>query len=95
MEIQSVSKAWLKKAEVKGSVYAVEIPLKKLLKPGRKSVKYEPVSKFFGMRRDLSLVVDRNVQFAQLQQLVKQSKTKHLSDVRVFDVFEGKPLRRG
>ena len=95
VEIQSVSKAWLKKAEVKGSVYAVEIPLKKLLKPGRKSVKYEPVSKFFGMRRDLSLVVDRNVQFAQLQQLVKQSKTKHLSDVRVFDVFEGKPLEEG
>jgi len=95
VEIQSVSKAWLKKAEVKGSVYAVEIPLKKLLKPRRKSVKYEPVSKFFGMRRDLSLVVDRNVQFAQLQQLVKQSKTKHLSDVRVFDVFEGKPLEEG
>ena len=47
------------------------------------------------MRRDLSLVVDRNVQFAQLQQLVKQSKTKHLSDVRVFDVFEGKPLEEG
>ena len=93
--IHSVSKAWLKKAEVKGQVVAVEIPLKKLLKAGRKSVKYQPVSKFFGMRRDLSLVVEESVPFAQLQQLVKQSKVKHLSDVKVFDVFEGAPLEAG
>ena len=93
--IHAVSKAWLKKAEVKGQVVAVEIPLKKLLKAGRKSVKYQPVSKFFGMRRDLSLVVDESVPFAQLQQLVKQSKVKHLSDVKVFDVFEGAPLEAG
>jgi phenylalanyl-tRNA synthetase beta chain len=93
--IHAVSKAWLKKAEVKGQVVAVEIPLKKLLKAGRKSVKYQPVSKFFGMRRDLSLVVEESVPFAQLQQLVKQSKVKHLSDVKVFDVFEGAPLEAG
>ena len=93
--IHAVSKAWLKKAEVKGSVIAVEIPLKKLLKAGRKTVKYEAVSKFFGMRRDLSLVVDQNTPFASLQQLVKQHKIKYLSDVRVFDVFEGAPLEAG
>lgn len=93
--IQAVSKAWLKKAEVKGSVIAVEIPLKKLLKASRKSVKYEAVSKFFGMRRDLSLVVDQNTPFSALQQLVKQHKIKYLTDVRVFDVFEGAPLEAG
>lgn len=93
--IHAVSKAWLKKAEVKGSVIAVEIPLKKLLKAGRKSVKYEAVSKFFGMRRDLSLVVDQNTPFSALQQLVKQHKIKYLTDVRVFDVFEGAPLEAG
>ncbi len=95
VEIQSVSKSWLKRAEVKGEVIAVEIPLKKLWKAGRKSVKYQPVTKFFGMRRDLSLVVDKSTAFSQLQQLVKQSKVKHLSDVRVFDVFEGAPLESG
>jgi len=93
--IQMVSKKWLKKAEVKGNAIAVEIPLKKLLKPSRKEVKYQPVSKYFGMRRDLSLVVDESIPFAQLQQLVKQSKVKHLSDVRVFDVFQGAPLEAG
>lgn len=93
--IHAVSKAWLKKAEVKGSVIAVEIPLKKLLKASRKSVKYEAVSKFFGMRRDLSLVVDQNMPFSALQQLVKQHKIKYLTDVRVFDVFEGAPLEAG
>lgn len=93
--IHAVSKAWLKKAEVKGSVIAVEIPLKKLLKASRKSVKYEAVSKFFGMRRDLSLVVDQNTPFSALQQLVKQHKIKYLTDVRVFDVFEGAPLEAG
>lgn len=95
MDIQTVSPKWTKRAEVKGTVYAWEFPLKKLYKSGRKSVKVQPVSKFFGMRRDLSLVVDADQGFDRWMGLVRQSKVKYLQDVRVFDVFEGAPLEKG
>jgi phenylalanyl-tRNA synthetase beta chain len=95
LDIKKVSVKWLKRAEVKGSVFAVEVPLKKLFKPARKQIKVEPVSKYFGIRRDLSLVVERSQGFERWLQLVKQSKIKFLKDVKVFDVFEGAPLEEG
>jgi phenylalanyl-tRNA synthetase beta chain len=66
--------------------------LKKLLKPARKTLRYQEPGKYFSIRRDLSLVVDKSVCFEDLNQVVKQNKLKFLTDVRVFDVFEGKPL---
>ncbi len=92
IEILPVSTKWLKKAGVNGMVFSVEIPLKKLLKPARKSVRYQEPGKYFSIRRDLSLVVDKSVRYDDLYAVVKQTKLKFLTDVRVFDVFEGKPL---
>ena len=92
LQIESVSKKLTKQAEVKGSVWTVEIPLKKLFKPARKTVRYEEPSKFFNMRRDLSLVIDKKVQFKDLLATTNATKVKNLTDVRVFDIYEGKPL---
>ena len=92
IEILPVSTKWLKKAGVNGMVFSVEMPLKKLLKPARKSVRYQEPVKYFSIRRDLSLVVDKSVRYDDLYAVVKQTKLKFLTDVRVFDVFEGKPL---
>ena len=92
IEILPVSTKWLKKAGVNGMVFSVEIPLKKLLKPARKLVRYQEPGKYFSIRRDLSLVVDKSVRYDDLYAVVKQTKLKFLTDVRVFDVFEGKPL---
>jgi phenylalanyl-tRNA synthetase beta chain len=92
IEITPVPNKWLKKAGVNGMVFSVELPLKKLLKPAKKSLRYQEPGKYFSIRRDLSLVVDKSVRFEDLYLVVKQNKLKFLTDVRVFDVFEGKPL---
>jgi len=94
-DIKRVSGSWMKKADVSGDVWSVEIPLKKLFKAGRKQVRYEEASKFFQVRRDLSLVVEKSVGFSQLESVVKSAKLKNLVDFKVFDVFEGKPLEEG
>ncbi len=92
IDIMAVSTKWLKKAGVNGMVFSVELPLKKLLKPAKKTLRYQEPGKYFSIRRDLSLVVDKSVRFEDLNQVVKQNKLRFLTDVRVFDVFEGKPL---
>ena len=44
------------------------------------------------MRRDLSLVIDKKVQFKDLLATTNATKVKNLTDVRVFDIYEEKPL---
>ena len=94
-EIQLVKPNWMKKADLNGAVYAVEIPMKKLLKTSKKALKYVAPPKFHAMRRDLSLVVDSGVKFADLQKIVKSQKISFLTETKVFSVFEGKPLEDG
>jgi len=91
-DIQLVSKKWLKKADVNGSVWAVELPLKKLIKAARKDIQYQEPSRFFENRRDLSLVVEKSVSFESIEKTIHSQKMKHLQKVNVFDIYEGKPL---
>lgn len=64
-----------------------------LLKVNR--VKYTPIPKFPGVRRDLALLVDAGVSFAQIEAVVRKSERKLLTDVNLFDVYEGKNLEAG
>jgi phenylalanyl-tRNA synthetase beta chain len=47
------------------------------------------------MRRDLSLVVDRSLPYADLEKIALSQKIDILQEMNVFDVFEGKPLEEG
>jgi phenylalanyl-tRNA synthetase beta chain len=85
----------MKKADLSGTVFSVEIPMKKLMKPARKAVKYTAPPKFHTMRRDLSLVVDKAVTFAELQKVIRGQKIHFLTETNVFSVYEGKPLEDG
>ena len=53
---------------------------------------YQEVSKFPAVRRDLSLLLDRSVAYAQLEQIAYQAERKLLREVGLFDVYEGDKL---
>ena len=55
-------------------------------------VVYKPLAKFPSVRRDLSLLLDKGVSFAQLSNLAKKSERKLLKKVGLFDVYQGKNL---
>ena len=44
------------------------------------------------MRRDLSLVLDKAVTFAEINRLAYQTERKLLRTINVFDVYEGENL---
>lgn len=60
-----------------------------------KRIKYVPVPKFPSMRRDLSVLLDNNVQFTDLKAAALKQDRKLLKDVNLFDVYEGKKLPEG
>jgi phenylalanyl-tRNA synthetase beta chain len=70
----------------------VEFAWRKHIGNKAETMKMVAAPKFPGMRRDLSLVVEKSLNFASLKDVVKGVKLPLLQDVRVFDVFEGKPL---
>ena len=61
----------------------------------KKSVTFTDLPKTQPVKRDLALLVDKSVTFAQIEQVVRQSERKLLRSVTLFDVYEGKNLEAG
>ncbi len=58
-------------------------------------VKFKPISKFPEVRRDFALLLDEDIKFETIYQLAKQTDSKVLSDINLFDVYKGKNLPEG
>lgn len=58
-------------------------------------VTYTPLPKTQPVRRDLALLIDSNVSFADIEEIVRKAERKLLRGVTLFDVYEGKNLPAG
>jgi phenylalanyl-tRNA synthetase beta chain len=76
---------------VKTNVSYGEIHFTSLLKcMGKEKVQVAEISKYPAVRRDLALVIDKKVKFAEIEQIAKQSEKKILKQISLFDVYENK-----
>lgn len=58
-------------------------------------VTYTPLPKTQPVKRDLALLIDKSVSFAQIKEIISKTERKLLKDVTLFDVYEGKNLPEG
>ena len=58
-------------------------------------VEQQEISKFPPVKRDLALLVDVSVQFADIEKVAFDTDKKLLKSVNLFDVYEGKNLPAG
>lgn len=92
----AISTKALKKADVNGMVYYAVFNWELLLKAIRKNkITYKEVAKFPAVRRDLSLLIDRQVTFDALKNIAERTERKLLKSVGVFDVYVGDKLPAG
>ncbi|RRA97683.1 phenylalanine--tRNA ligase subunit beta [Larkinella rosea] len=83
-------------AELKQTpVFYADFDWQYLVKLYNGKVVFEEVSRFPEVRRDLSLVLDTGVTYAQISRLAFQTERKLLRDLNVFDVYEGENLEKG
>lgn len=61
----------------------------------RNKVNYTELPKFLPVKRDLALLVDHSVTFAEIEKVAFDSERKLLKEVYLFDVYEGKNLDAG
>jgi len=58
-------------------------------------VKYTELQKFPEVKRDLALLIDKNVTFAEIEKIATETERKLLKSINLFDVYEGKNLEPG
>jgi phenylalanyl-tRNA synthetase beta chain len=75
--------------DIKQAVFYADFDWAYLLKQYQDKVRFTEVSKFPEVRRDLSLVLDKTVTFEQIRQAARKYERELLTDVNVFDVYEG------
>ena len=92
----TVSPALAKKFDVRQPVFAVEIVWQVLLKLiARVKVKFQELPKFPEVRRDLALLIDESVSYADLSRAAHKAVKKILKQVTLFDVYRGDKIPEG
>ncbi len=95
-EMGIIKPAVRKKFDIDQDVFFAQFNWDALVKMTlKKSVTFADLPKTQPVKRDLALLIDKNVTFAQVEQVVRQSERKLLRNVTLFDVYEGKNLEEG
>ncbi|MDO4756244.1 MAG: phenylalanine--tRNA ligase subunit beta [Parabacteroides sp.] len=91
-----VSPKICKAMDIDTEVYYAELSWTLLMKETKKSkVTFSEISKFPAVKRDLALLLDKSVKFADVMKIANESERKLLKEVSLFDVYEGKNLPAG
>lgn len=95
-ELGIIKPAVRRKFDIDQDVFFAQLNWDALVKMTmKKSVTFTDLPKTQPVKRDLALLVDKSVTFAQIEQVVRQSERKLLRSVTLFDVYEGKNLEPG
>jgi phenylalanyl-tRNA synthetase, beta subunit, non-spirochete bacterial len=92
----SVDKKLLKIADIDVPVFFADLNWNNLLvESTRNKVSFTEISKFPEVKRDLALLIDKNISFAEIEKLAYATEKNLLRKVQLFDVYEGKNLEAG
>ena len=82
--------------DIDNEVYYADLNWKELMKAIKNNtVAYKEISKFQAVKRDIALLIDKKLQFAEIEKIAYETDKKLLKSVELFDVYEGKNLEAG
>jgi phenylalanyl-tRNA synthetase beta chain len=95
-EAGQLSAAVLKYFDLKKPVYYAEFNLAAIEKVvAVQTIQYKGINVYPAVKRDLALVVDRNVTFETLKRIGLKYGSKLVKHISLFDVFEGEKIGEG
>ena len=95
-ELGLVSNSILKKFGISQPVVFATLNWTEIMKMvANHKVTYSPLPRTQAVKRDLALLIDKSVSFAQIEEIVRKTERKLLKGVTLFDVYEGKNLPEG
>lgn len=90
--ITILSKKELNKIGIKQDVFYAEVHLKHLSKYTNTSTKYKPLNKFPSVDRDLSIIINKDKKFVEIDKVNSKIKAPILKSISVFDLYEGESI---
>ena len=82
--------------DIKPSVFMAEFNMETLLKYAfAERLFFKELPKFPEVRRDLALVLDKNIAFSAVKKAAQKYGGKYLTKVNLFDVYEGDKIAQG
>lgn len=91
-----LAKKILNMADIKQPVMYAELDWDTLTSlAAKKKVTFKAMPKTQPVKRDLALLLDKNVSMEQVENVVRSSERRLLKDVSLFDVYEGDKLPEG
>ncbi len=95
-QIGKLNNQLCEKNDIDQDVYYADINWSKLFDlVKRYKVNYQEITKYPEVRRDLALLIDRDISFAMLETTIKNTEKGILKGVNLFDVYEGKGIPNG
>ena len=91
-----LSESWLKTVEFKQAVYGATIDWKRWVELSKSITdRFTEIPKTFVVRRDFALLLDSNIQYAELVKAAKKAASTRLISTNLFDVYEGDKIEAG
>jgi phenylalanyl-tRNA synthetase beta chain len=91
-----LSESWLKTVDFKQAVYGATIDWKRWIELSKTiSDRFTEIPKTFVVRRDFALLLDSNIQYAELVKAAKKAASTRLISTNLFDVYEGDKIEAG
>ena len=88
-----VSPELLRDADISQECFYAEIELEACQElRSKENLKFVDIPRFNKIRRDLALLIDKEISYAELYKAAKKNPSKYLKNINLFDVYEGKNL---
>tara|TARA_B110000090_G_C13181239_1_gene369342 strand:- start:65 stop:766 length:702 start_codon:yes stop_codon:yes gene_type:complete len=90
--VSTITKQQMKAHGLKQDAISVHVDWDACLQLANSTIKLQEIPTFPVVRRDLSLVLDKAISYKEVEKIAKQTLQQVLTDILLFDVYEGKPL---
>lgn len=96
VEFGTIKKSVLKQFDIKQEVFFADFNWNAIMKHiSANNIKYTEIAKYPEVRRDLALLLDNSVEFAQIYDLAVKAEKNLLKEISLFDVYQGSNLPEG
>jgi len=92
-QVGRISPGVMEACELKNEdAYIFEVDIGALLEKYSGTRKFRPFAKFPAVYRDISLIVNREIESARVVEIIKKESGELLESVQIFDLYQGKGL---
>lgn len=78
--------------DIKERVYIAEIQIDKITKYSKEGKKYETITKYPAVERDLAIIVDEDIESGNIEKLIQKNAKNILEEIKLFDLYRNEKL---